>query len=400
MSLNQWQDRLSAHFKHLSQARISLGERGTLFALEHGLNHAELDQLQSELRLQIGSISPSERHWLPWVVYSAEIGYKFSGDEYWNTFADLTPGWEQHGDRSWVRDAFFRFHKEFKGAKPAGRWAEHFSIICWPITHAILPQDLQQKLAQVLYEIRHLFTPELLRSPAMLGQQIESYSWNANSRFQNLSEAHLLVGQIATALLMNEEEQLGTALILPATLKRIAADLDRERRAREWLTDAKSRAAKVKLKGLQSEHLASGESSLEGSERSKTVVELGIEPRIALRRINPSMWAVYLQLPDLSKLLSRFPQFRSILANERCTVTGAIHSAPLARGRLLYGSQEVESTKALVPVTKIVPATLRPQLLAQQIQQLSHFFLGKTFTLLPSGLDRILELFFIQLFEF
>src|SRR3712207_7713201 len=52
----------------------------------------------------------------------------------------------------------FAFKRQFAGATPSGRWAEHFSIIAWPITHAILPRDLQQQLARILYDLRHSFS--------------------------------------------------------------------------------------------------------------------------------------------------------------------------------------------------------------------------------------------------
>ena len=154
----------------------------------------------------------------------------------------------QNQARDWIRDAFVDFHRKFDGARPSGRWAEQFSIICWPIAHAILPQDLQRQLAQVLYEIRHTFTPELLQSPELLGSQIDAHSWDTRSRFRKLAEEHLLVGQIAAALLMTESVQ-NAALILPATLQRIATDLDRNRRSREWLKDAQRRASTVRLRG-------------------------------------------------------------------------------------------------------------------------------------------------------
>jgi hypothetical protein len=37
-------------------------------------------------------------------VYSAEIGYEYSGEEYWQTFAERTPGWAGYGDRNFIRD--------------------------------------------------------------------------------------------------------------------------------------------------------------------------------------------------------------------------------------------------------------------------------------------------------
>src|SRR5205814_1568777 len=128
--------------------------------------------------------------------------------------------------------------------------AEHFSIISWPITHAILPCDLQRQLARILYELRHSFSAELFESPANLGDFIAARSWNATSRFQNLAQNKLLLGQIAVALLL--QGSFGTGgLIYPATLDRIGKDLDRERRAREWLRGARRYAReRAQIRGL------------------------------------------------------------------------------------------------------------------------------------------------------
>ena len=121
---------------------------------------------------------------------------------------------------------------------PKGRWSEHFSIICWPITHAILPQDLQRQLAKILYDLRYYFSGDLLEAPEELGKIVEARCWNSSSRFQNLAEEHVLIGQIATALLQHDDE-IDNSLIFPPTLKRIRSDLEMERQAREWL-DRKS----------------------------------------------------------------------------------------------------------------------------------------------------------------
>ena len=121
------------------------------------------------------------------------------------------------------------FEREYGGARPSGAWAEHFSIICWPITHAILPRDLQYQLARILYDLRNSFSAELFESPPKLGEFIAARSWYGNSRFQNLTQETHLVGQIAAALLL--EGQRGTSSLLhAAALQRIGADLERQRR--------------------------------------------------------------------------------------------------------------------------------------------------------------------------
>ena len=50
---------------------------------------------------------PCWAHRLPWIVYAAELGYLYSGDEYWQTFEKKTPGWLVHGDRYWIRKCFW-----------------------------------------------------------------------------------------------------------------------------------------------------------------------------------------------------------------------------------------------------------------------------------------------------
>src|ERR1039458_1852508 len=328
MTLNEWQQRLERHFAVLKTQRAEQGGNHPIFALEHGLSTDEVASLSSEIKNYIRQAKPASRHWLVWTVYASEIGYSYSGNEYWQTFADRTPAWQEQNQnqaRDWIRDAFYDFHRKFDGAKPSGPWAEQFSIICWPIAHAILPQDLQRQLAQVLYEIRHAFTPALLQSPELLGAQIDAHSWDARSRFRKLAEEHLLVGQIAAALLMKGSVQ-NAGLILPVTLQRIATDLDRNRRSREWLKDAQRRASTVHLRGLHRGFVdgtvVETDSELNEPEARRTVIELGIEPTLVLRRADSYTWNVRLQLPDLSGLLRRFPEFRNVLANERCVVAG------------------------------------------------------------------------------
>jgi len=343
MDLDKWSERLTRHFSLLSAARQQGAGNRPVFALEHGLDDQELQALQSAIRIHIVGSSPLSSHALPWIVYATEIGYKYSGDEYWQTFEVDTPGWTLFGDRNLIREWFHRFHTTFGGAKPTGPWADHFSIICWPITHAILPKDLQQQLARILYEIRHALSASYLESPAVLGELVASRSWNASSRFRNLAQETLLIGQISAALLL--QGRVGTdALIHAPTLTRIGNDLDRERRGREWLRDARRIAQeRARVQGLAQEWGARAVIPRRPEEARAVVAALGIEPRLVLRPIDRtcSSWEVRLEIPDLSHLLLRFPSVGDILTSTRCVVAGA-KGAPLARGRVLFGSQRVE----------------------------------------------------------
>lgn len=340
--LAYWETRLASHFTELSSLRSTKAPGRPIFALEHGLDMSEIRVLQFAIRAHIANSPPSKKHKLAWVVYAVEIGYGYSGDEYWQTFEEETPGWTIHGDRYWIRDCFRSFQREYGGAKPSGAWAENFSIICWPITHAILPRDLQRQLARILYELRDAFSAEFFESPSTIGEFISARSWNASSRFQNFTQETLLVGQIAAALLLQGE--LGTAsLIHPGTLHRIGEDLERERLAREWLRGARRYAKeRAHIRGLVLRpglelpfpHLL--------KEAREEVAKLGIEPRLVLRPVDETgtSWKVSLEIPDLTHLLLKFPQTREILADSRCVVAGAIGS-PRARGSCLYGVQRV-----------------------------------------------------------
>ena len=138
--LREWQTRLSGHFEELRDSRAQDGVIRPVFGLEHGLDPEEILALEHAARANLRYRGPSRGHSLVWVVYSSEFGYRYSGDEYWQTFERDTPGWNQTGYRYSLRNYYRQFQRDFGGAVPSGPWAEHFSIICWPITHAILPQ--------------------------------------------------------------------------------------------------------------------------------------------------------------------------------------------------------------------------------------------------------------------
>lgn len=335
MDLGAWNQRLVGHFEALAHSRP---KDIPLFALEHGLTQSEVVTLSSQLQAHVRVAPPARDHRLVWVVYAAEIGYGYAGDEYWQTFEEKTPGWIPNGKRGWIRDAFAAFQEQYAGAKPSGPWAEQFSIIAWPITHAILPRDLQQHLARILYDMRWSFSAELFESPLLFGQQIFARRWNASSRFQTFVQRPALVGQIATALLLGGTEGFGT-LIEPATLQRIGADLDLERRSREWLRTARRAAEeRASVRGLSRGGSATPIRRREDARAE--VARLGIEPRLVLRPMEEGRWEVSLELPDFSPLLLRFPQAEESLTNSRCRVTGS-SGRPLARGRLLNGAQRV-----------------------------------------------------------
>ena len=341
MDLSDWQAYLHAHFLRLSEERSGSQSSAPVFALEHGLSGAQVEDLRDAIRAHIVRVRPSYQHWLPWVVYATESGYAYSGDEYWQTFEDATPGWAERATRSWLRSCFLRFASTFGGARPTGAWADHFTIISWPITHAILPKDLQRYLARTLFDVRHALRPEHLQDPTALGRLIHTRSRASSNRFRHLTEESVLIGQISAALLLHGSPDEETR-ILPATLDRIAEDLDEEQRAREWLRHAQA-ATSTRLKQRRltpARRRPTASWPVDREEARDEMASLALEPHVLLLPDDPS-WAVYLEVPDLAPLTSRFPQLTEVLSNSRCFVQGATGGRPMARGRVLSGSRNV-----------------------------------------------------------
>jgi hypothetical protein len=84
MNLNSWQERLLNHFVQLRERRLTLQKtHAILYALEHGLTESEVGQLRQDIHEWLKNSGPARHHFLVWAVYSAEIGYQYSGEEYW-----------------------------------------------------------------------------------------------------------------------------------------------------------------------------------------------------------------------------------------------------------------------------------------------------------------------------
>ncbi|MEU5669805.1 hypothetical protein ABZ749_05415 [Micromonospora sp. NPDC047753] len=319
---------LHTKFTELYQSRRQFSHTSPVFALEHDLAGDELDLLTSTVRLEVRKgLGVSQRQWwLPFVVYAAESGYRYVGDEYWPSFERSTPGWR--GDqRPWLKTCFQKFGTEYGGAVPTGAFASSFTIIAWPITHAVLPTYLQRQLAQLLFEFRDALTSDLLDDPANLGARLARRASNYTERFRIFCENRTLVGQVAAALLSGDEEQ--TPYLLPSTLKRIVDSLSGERQARHWLKSAQRSASCVR--GFQRRR-----ADTTGQTRTK-VVSRATDPLLLLR--HETAWTAYAELPDLTSLGAGLPAVYEQLRYSRATVNGAARAVPPSA--LLYSGQDV-----------------------------------------------------------
>lgn len=326
--LQHLHEALDAHFSDLRDARAAYEPSSPVFALEHDLSPSDLDLLKGAVRTAITDyhLSHYRSTWLPFVVYAAEMGYGYVGDEYWTTFSSLTPRWTSQ-ERSTIRDWFLRFHTHYGGARPTGAWANHFTIISWPITHAVLPIYLQRNLAQLLFEFSGAFTSELLDDPAALGIRLARRATKYTERFRIFCENTTLVGQVATALLSGEHE--ATPYLTALTLARIVEGLSEEQQARHWLKSARLSARHAR--GFKSMR------STDAAEATSKRLPRATDPRLLLRR--DGAWNAFAELPDLTVLGADLPDVYRQLRTSRASISGGGRSIPPSG--LLYPGQEV-----------------------------------------------------------
>lgn len=331
---DEWQARLDAQFKALKGRR---GADRAVFGLEHGLSADETRELGSLVSSWIASSAERSRHWLPLLAHASEVAYAYAGDEYWQSFAARTPGWD-HAWRHEIRSSFQRFAREYGGPTPHGRWADWFTIICWPIANAILPKDLQRHLATALQEVSYGLAQRLDDSDA-LGLFIASHCNEGSERFQQLREQPVLLGQIALALL--RQQQAPDVLVLESTLRRIVEDLESERSARNALRAARAAAARPVIRGA---------GPAVGADRQRDGVAEEVEqaarltsPELLLRR-RPGgrTWGARLLLPNLAPIADVSPVVREALLAARSWAPAA--DAPIVPGRLLFDEQELPVT--------------------------------------------------------
>ena len=337
-------ERLDRHFQKVAAERQQLVGRPPVYAIEHGLDRGDLSVLKDLVEGWVRRFRPPGRHWLPFVVYATEVGYSYEGDEYWPTIEHGAPGWSHNVGRSYIKKRFQEFERVYGGAEPRGRWASHFTIICWPITHALLPADLQRQFAKLLYDNRGTLTRELLEDPRELGRVLAVRSGGSSKRFQQFAENPDLLGHVACALLAGRE--LG-ANVDSVALSRITDDLTKQRQARNWLNDARSSANRVRLRGVAraAPPRTRGNAPTQRSRSTLPAVPVFVHP-------DSAGWQIRLQVPDLTPLLAGNPEVMDELGLIRCRVAGT-DGRPKGRGWLGHPGQQVRLDRWPGPDTPV-----------------------------------------------
>ena len=340
-ALSRLQRQLEGTFAGLRDERTAV--RYPVYALEHGLDVPQLDLLKASLAGEFARRSTLDaRFWLLWVVLAAEVGYSYDGDEYWRSFAEQVPGCTDHDDREKIRDWFRRFAVRFNGFEPEGRWAEHFSIIAWPITHSILPVDLQGHFARLLYDLRY----ELARSnsfgPEELGNLLCRRAANEASRFGTFLQQTSLTGRLVFAL--RDEGIAGVVSpISGPTLARIIKDLERRRAAREWLNEARRVFREVRL--TASPNLRpGGVSPGRGSDQEPSFQVWQQGAGLAARRGRDGSWSVGVKFPNFRPVLQSLGIALSALDKTRIRMFDNRERWMPGRGLLNLSGQEQRIT--------------------------------------------------------
>ena len=334
-AMKELQDRLHAHFRSLANAREQSGF--PIFALEHGLSPEELKRINALLRARHRDQLPLAPHWLLWVVYASEAGYGYTGDEYWPSFQKQIPTWQFH-DRPKIKSWFARFQKAYNGVVPSGPWAEQFSIIAWPITHALLPRYLQRQFAKQLFDLRFRLALGSSSNTGSIGRLLAAHASHASTRFQQFLEQEELTGQIVVALL-REQSAGAKELIHTPTLKRMIADLEQVRNSREWLNETR-RVVSDRFTGIGrgTGRIPPATGTRTGDSFLPDASHFAIRPDLFLRHNRAGNWSVLLRLKSLRPLAAESAELRFLLDSTRCRLNGASDWKPT--GWLLFGDRK------------------------------------------------------------
>lgn len=294
--LAEVQAELEARFTALARLRQPHGY--PVYALEHGIDAGRIDALAEAASRSLQINGPRDQHWLVWAALAAEAGYRYTGDEYWPALEWRPNEWRGNEQRQWLRRRFKRFRDRFGGPEPVGRWAEHFSIIAWPIANAILPKYLQAHFASQLHAQRWLLADRVGNENADLGHVLlEGYD-GSSSRFADFLQQTELTSQIVRAL---RDSDIGaeSLRILPAVLERILSDLEERQVSGALLRAARSVISTHRVSVASDLRRAAGNPSA-GNDTQSAVSRIAI----AARRIADGSVLLGVIFPDIGATMT------------------------------------------------------------------------------------------------
>ncbi|WP_423936034.1 hypothetical protein [Comamonas sp. 23] len=331
------QAKLERHFERLASERRDVGL--PLFALEHGLDKEQVSELAAGLRRHIAFGNRLNPIWLVCVVYATEMGYNFDGEEYWQSFERRTPQWKQEiGRRNLLRSFFERFEAKFGGVSPSGPWARQFSIIAWPITHAVLPKDLQSQMARTLFDSRNEIAEAADRPASVLGALVARCAEWPSSRFRNFLEQEELTGHITRALLFPDDDDLG-AVLTAKTQARIIADLEASWEAKSWLREARKVAGEVRIRLMfrRAADVLKGRRP-DGPDPRESAEVACVTPKVLMRN-QAGKWQAFVEIPTFAGWARSNQGIDGFIRRSRCKVAGG-EDIWRSKRWLLFGAQQ------------------------------------------------------------
>lgn len=312
------QQQLQERFAELAAQRLGL--KYPVYAIEHGVDELTLRNVKVEARNQLRWSSPSNEHWLVWVILAAETGYTYSGDEFWGPF-EAEPGqWSAIERRRILRSFYEKFGVVYGGPKPVGRWANHFNIISWPVANAILPLYLQHSFVKHLYDLRYALAYRVANDGPGVGRfLLEEYEHGPSRRFHDFLQQTDLTTQIVFAL--RDEHLEGTvARIDPNTLTRIVSDLERRSVERSYLRDTRNALQTSSIRFAQ--NLRTGRVAPLGPTRTQQVPSRTL---LVARRQGDGSFVLGFRLPDIKAILRAGGLDRNALNGARVRFAGRIN---------------------------------------------------------------------------
>jgi hypothetical protein len=241
--LEQLHGCLEEHFRALSQTR----DEQPVYMIEYYGSGVELQDITEAVRAALKKKSCTSSWWqsryFPLLILATEAGYEYEGPgrDFWDRFAEYSSQFFDADDRKALSN-YFRSAVKLVGAAepPQSPWTDHFCHIAWPITHAVLPKDLQRSLARALTELQFAVGPDT-PTEKIVGALKWASQGGLGVRFDQWLHDTELVGSLVHALL----ERTDKSWIDQNLICRIRSDIEQSPEAEHQMRIAHARQEKI-----------------------------------------------------------------------------------------------------------------------------------------------------------
>lgn len=302
-------------------ATLRDGRAGPVFFIEHGLSEAEVKELRDTTRQRVTQCSLLDGSWqttpLPLIVTATEVGYAYrgTGTDFWpNLEAALETG-ITYEVRHRIRDLFEASSSKYRGiTPPKTAWTDAFSLIAWPITHALVPLEFHRQLSATLANLQVDIEQV---DDLQLHHGLRLAARNPSIRFDSFLQDHVHAISVVRALLGSTSGEVSQD-----TVSRISLDLKADHDARIDIAVARRRQRRLRASSAvtpepRPDHVISGSLRLRLRDDQQLVVEAAFATiqgpevqrlRRALRRRRHmfTLWDVTSKIPS-EQLLSGLP---------------------------------------------------------------------------------------------